>query len=127
MIFIFQTISFSQLSHSHSHYKFKMNNLKMIFNQTERVDLPTRFLARFAERRQKRAAVGVVAVDGFAMVAAAHEVVNGTGKFNAQRSRHGDSFDFGLVFRDTTIGRVNCQLLELTPLREQCDSLHELD
>ena len=66
------------------------DEMKMIGHEAEGVDLPAGFFAGGTKGLQETAAVGVVAEGGFAMVAAAHEVVDGTGELNAQGAGRGE-------------------------------------
>jgi hypothetical protein len=81
--------------------------MKMIVHETPSMELPAGFLAGFAEGGEEGAAVLIVTKDGLAPVAAIDEVVDGSGKLNAQGSGH----------RVGKLSRVgcHCQLLELTP------------
>ena len=52
------------------------------------LELPSGFFADFTERIEKAAAILIVVEDGFTPVPTIHQVVDGPGKLNAQRSRH---------------------------------------
>jgi len=80
----------------------------MITHETPGMELPTGYLAGFTKGIEEAAAILIVVENGFTPVRAIHQVVDGPGKLNAQRSRHG-------VSDDTSVSR-DCQLLELTPL-----------
>ena len=53
------------------------------------MELPTGFLAGFTEGIEEAAANLIVVEDAFTPVPTIRQVVNGPGKLNAQRSRHG--------------------------------------
>jgi len=64
------------------------DEMEMISHEAEGVDLPAGFFAGLAQGAEERAAVGVVAKSGFAVVAPAHEMVNGAGELYAQGPGH---------------------------------------
>jgi hypothetical protein len=59
------------------------HQMKMIGHETIRMDLPRSLVAGLAEREQKTLAVEVILENGFAVIAAVHEVIEGTGIFDA--------------------------------------------
>jgi len=59
--------------------------------------LPAGLFARFPQGGQKTAAVGVIAEDRLPPVAAAHQVVDRSGKLDAERSGHGRNESIGAV------------------------------
>lgn len=65
------------------------DEMKMVSHETEGVDLPAGLFTGGAEGGEEGLAVGVVAEGGFAVVAAAHEMVNGPGVLDAQGAWHG--------------------------------------
>ena len=64
------------------------DEMEMISHETEGVDLPAGLGAGFAQSFEEGAPVVVIAKDGFAMIATAHEMVSGARELNAQRSWH---------------------------------------
>jgi len=61
------------------------------------VDGPAGAEGCFTECLEKDLPVLVVAVDGPALVATAHDMIDGSGKFDAGGSRHGRSFSGGFA------------------------------
>ena len=68
------------------------------------MELPAGFLARLAVRVEEAAAVEVIAEDGFAAVIPVHQMIDGSGKLDAQRAGH---------VRELTRPEQYCSLLEL--------------
>ena len=57
------------------------------------LELPAGIFAGLTERIEKTATILIVVEDGFAPVPAIHQMVNGSRKLDAQRSRHGTAED----------------------------------
>ena len=64
--------------------------MKMIRHQAIRMDLPTRLGARLPERFQKALPIRVIFENGFAAVAAIHDVVNRAWILDSELAGHGD-------------------------------------
>ena len=54
----------------------------------KRLNLPDRFLAGLPQRGQKLLMIGVIVEDGFAAIAATHDVVNRARILDSQLARH---------------------------------------
>ena len=52
------------------------------------MELPAGFVADFAQRGQEPAAIRIIAEDGFAAVAAIHQVIDGSRELDPQRPWH---------------------------------------
>ena len=64
------------------------DQMKMIAHEAPGVELPAGFFAGFTEGIEEAVAILVVVEDGFTPVPTIHQVIDGSGKLNAQRSRH---------------------------------------
>ena len=62
------------------------DKMKLIAHETPGMELPAGFLACLAERVEEAAAVEVIAEDGFAAVTPVHQMIDGSGKLDAQRA-----------------------------------------
>lgn len=62
------------------------NKVKMIGQETERMNLPIGFGANLRQGREKLLVIQIVAEDEFAAVAPVHDVIDRAGIFDAQRS-----------------------------------------
>ena len=60
----------------------------MIGHEAQGMNLPASFAADFGQGVQEKIAVLIVMKDGFAVVTAVHDVVNGAGIFQAKLSGH---------------------------------------
>ena len=92
------------------------DEMKMVSHQAPGVELPGRLLTGFAEGAQKSAAVEVIEEDGFAAVAAAHEVVGGPWRLNSERLWH-KRLPQGAIKRSGTDGgsAVNAGVSNMRP------------
>jgi hypothetical protein len=64
------------------------HQMKMISHQTPGVDLPVRFCTGLAERLEEPLSIQIVVENGFAPIAAIHDVVDGAGILDAQLATH---------------------------------------
>ena len=64
------------------------DEMKMISHEAPGPELPAGFVAGFAQSGQETAAILIIAEDGFAAVAAIHQVIDGSGKLDPQRPWH---------------------------------------
>ena len=60
----------------------------MVGHQAKGVKLPDRLLAGLPQRGHKQLAIGVIVEDGFAAIAATHDVVNRARILDSQLARH---------------------------------------
>jgi len=60
----------------------------MVGHQAKAVNLPDRLLAGLPQRGQKQLAIEVIVEDGFAAIAATHEVVNRARILDSHLARH---------------------------------------
>jgi hypothetical protein len=56
------------------------------------VNLPARLFAGLAQRAEESFAILVIKEDRFTPISPAHQMVDGSGKLNSQRSRHNGQF-----------------------------------
>ena len=72
---------------------------EVIEHETKRVHLPIGFGADLSKRVEKAVIIGVIAEDGFAAIAAIHDVVNGAGIFDTQLPGHRTAADVDVAPR----------------------------
>src|SRR5438874_820848 len=79
--------------HSQDQIRLRSLNhqMKMISHQTPGVDLPVRFGASLGQRLEEPLTVQIVVENGFAPIAAIHDVVDGAGILDAQLATHAPS------------------------------------
>ena len=64
------------------------HQMKMISHQTSGVDVPVGFCAGLAQRLEEPLPIQIVLENGFASIAAIHDVVDGAGILDAQLATH---------------------------------------
>src|SRR5208283_2220424 len=64
------------------------HQVKVISHQAIGVDLPAGLFTCLAQRAKESLAILVIKEDRFAPISPTHQMVDGTGKLNSQRSRH---------------------------------------
>jgi hypothetical protein len=64
------------------------HEVNVVFHQAIGMDLPAGFLAGIAQRSEEGLTIFVIKEDRLTPISTAHQVVDGSRKLNAQRSRH---------------------------------------
>jgi hypothetical protein len=65
--------------------------MKMISHETKGMELPAGLVTGFAEGMEEAAPILVIFEDRFAAVPPIHQMIDGAGELDAQRSGHGPS------------------------------------